>query len=252
MQCYFIDKEFGKVVVTFRRGMKNVRCRWRGNRLYMSAPYGMEKQLEGLVDADRDKIRALNHQKITFHDGQVIPCFHTTLTISTDAKLTTNCVAHGIDPADGVSLYMCVPADLDLESDAATRALSKVISLLFGRIAHRYLIPYAQSEAARLGLKPRGFEIGKGTVKLGHCTRGGLIQLSRHLMLLPEPLVQYEVCHELAHLTHMDHSPAFHACSIVTSTAAVPNSTAKSPISPGPSSDSNGTCDSLQKRIKNI
>lgn len=211
MQCYFIDKEFGKVVVTFRRGMKNVRCRWRGNRLYMSAPYGMEKQLEGLVDADRDKIRALNHQKITFHDGQVIPCFHTTLTISTDAKLTTNCVAHGIDPADGVSLYMRVPTDLDLENDAATRALSKVISLLFGRIAHRYLIPYAQSEAARLGLKPRGFEIGKGTVKLGHCTRGGVIQLSRHLMLLPEPLVQYVVCHELAHLTHMDHSPAFHA-----------------------------------------
>lgn len=211
MQCYFIDKEFGKVVVTLRRGMKNVRCRWRGNRLYMSAPYGMEKQLEGLVDADRDKIRALNHQKITFHDGLVIPCFHTTLTISTDAKLSTNCVAHGIDPADGVSLYMRVPADLDLESDAATRALSKVISLLFGRIAHRYLIPYAQSEAARLGLKPRGFEIGKGTVKLGHCTRGGVIQLSRHLMLLPEPLVQYVVCHELAHLTHMDHSPAFHA-----------------------------------------
>lgn len=211
MQCYFIDKELGKVVVTLRHGMKNVRCRWRGNRLYMSAPYGMEKQLEGLVDADRDKIRALNHQKITFHDGQVIPCFHTTLTISTDAKLTTNCVAHGIDPADGVSLYMRVPADLDLESYAATRALSKVISLLFGRIAHRYLIPYAQSEAARLGLKPRGFEIGKGTVKLGHCTRGGMIQLSRHLMLLPEPLVQYVVCHELAHLTHMDHSPAFHA-----------------------------------------
>lgn len=211
MQCYFIDKEFGKVVVMLRHGMKNVRCRWRGNRLYMSAPYGMEKQLEGMVDADRDKIRALNHQKITFHDGQVIPCFHTTLTISTDAKLTTNCVAHGIDPADGVSLYMRVPADLDLENDAATRALSKVISLLFGRIAHRYLIPYAQSEAARLGLKPRGFEIGKGTVKLGHCTRGGMIQLSRHLMLLPEPLVQYVVCHELAHLTHMDHSPAFHA-----------------------------------------
>ena len=211
MQCYFIDKEFGKVVVTLRRGMKNVRCRWRGNRLYMSAPYGMEKQLEGLVDADRDKIRALNHQKITFHDGQVIPCFHTTLTISTDTKLTTNCVAHGIDPADGVSLYMRVPSDLDLENDAATRALSKVISLLFGRIAHRYLIPYAQSEAARLGLKPRGFEIGKGTVKLGHCTRGGVIQLSRYLMLLPEPLVKYVVCHELAHLTHMDHSPAFHA-----------------------------------------
>jgi predicted metal-dependent hydrolase len=30
-------------------------------------------------------------------------------------------------------------------------------------------------------------------------------------MLLPEHLVRYIILHEYAHLTHMDHSPAFHA-----------------------------------------
>ena len=30
-------------------------------------------------------------------------------------------------------------------------------------------------------------------------------------MFLPEPLVRYIICHELAHLTHMNHSPEFHA-----------------------------------------
>ena len=29
-------------------------------------------------------------------------------------------------------------------------------------------------------------------------------------MFLPEDLVDLTVCHELAHLTHFDHSPAFH------------------------------------------
>jgi predicted metal-dependent hydrolase len=30
-------------------------------------------------------------------------------------------------------------------------------------------------------------------------------------MFLPEHLIRYIICHELAHLTHMNHSPEFHA-----------------------------------------
>ena len=49
--------------------------------------------------------------------------------------------------------------------------------------------------------------------KLGHCTarEPRTIQLSRNLMFLSERLVRYVICHELAHLTHMNHSPEFHA-----------------------------------------
>jgi len=47
--------------------------------------------------------------------------------------------------------------------------------------------------------------------KLGHCTSKKVIQLSRNLMFMPEELIRYIICHELAHLTHMNHSPQFHA-----------------------------------------
>ena len=47
--------------------------------------------------------------------------------------------------------------------------------------------------------------------KLGHCTNKGIIQLSRNVMFLTQPLVNLIICHELAHLKHMNHSAAFHA-----------------------------------------
>ena len=73
------------------------------------------------------------------------------------------------------------------------------------------LLPFAQEIANGLGVSPAGFELGRGMRKLGHCTSKRVIQLSRNLVLLPEELVRYIVCHELAHLTHMNHSPQFHA-----------------------------------------
>ena len=55
------------------------------------------------------------------------------------------------------------------------------------------------------------YNILDGRRKLGHCTRRGEIQLSFYLMYLPEELIDYVICHELAHLKYMDHSPLFHA-----------------------------------------
>ena len=46
----------------------------------------------------------------------------------------------------------------------------------------------------------------------GKCVqKTGLITLSTRLALLPEPLIEYVLVHELCHLRHPDHSPAFHA-----------------------------------------
>ena len=86
-----------------------------------------------------------------------------------------------------------------------------MISRAMEYMAYKVLPPFARQVADELGLKPAGFEIGRGMRKLGHCTTRKIIQLSRNLMFLPEPLVRYVICHELAHLTHMNHSPQFHA-----------------------------------------
>lgn len=45
----------------------------------------------------------------------------------------------------------------------------------------------------------------------GSCSVRGQVTLAAQLVELPLPLVDYVICHELCHLRHMDHSPAFHA-----------------------------------------
>lgn len=209
MQCYYDDKEFGRIIITFRRGMKRMVCRWRGTQLNLSAPFGVKSnEVLDMLERNREKIRALNRKEIAYYDGQVIPCFRTSLTIGTDARLHGQ-IAHTMHP-DG-TLSLLLPADADFSSQAVKRAIGASISHLLERAATLYLPSFAWEEAHRLGLNPLRFEIGRGKSKLGHCTPQGVIQLSRFLMLMTEPLVRCVVCHELAHLTHMDHSPAFHA-----------------------------------------
>ena len=97
-------------------------------------------------------------------------------------------------------------------TDAKTiQFVSDMISHAMEYIADKILLPYAREIAEGLELTPAGFEVGRGMRKLGHCTTKKVIQLSRNLMFYPEALVRYVICHELAHLTHMNHSPQFHA-----------------------------------------
>lgn len=45
----------------------------------------------------------------------------------------------------------------------------------------------------------------------GSCARDGTIRLNWRLVMAPEPVRRSVVAHEVAHLIHFDHSPAFHA-----------------------------------------
>jgi len=45
----------------------------------------------------------------------------------------------------------------------------------------------------------------------GSCARDGTIRINWRLVMAPEPVRRSVVAHEVAHLIHFDHSPAFHA-----------------------------------------
>jgi predicted metal-dependent hydrolase len=54
-------------------------------------------------------------------------------------------------------------------------------------------------------------QIGDPRGRWGSCSSSGAIRYSWRLILAPADVLKATVAHEVAHLTHLDHSPAFHA-----------------------------------------
>lgn len=88
--------------------------------------------------------------------------------------------------------------------------LSKILLNEAESITYFDIIPYAKQKAQELGLSPRCWKVRKARTKLGSCSSTGIIALSPQICFMPLELVDYIICHELAHLTEMNHSAAFH------------------------------------------
>ena len=210
MKGYIEDKEFGKIHVELRRGMTSVRFTFHADgNLLMRAPLGISvAEMQHMVDIHREQLRRLPHpQSVSFRFGQTIECFKCQVVIESQNRMPGYILNHW----EGDTLHLQIHQHADLEDDGIKRTISSVIGRAMDVQAHALLLPFAQQIADELGLRPAGFEVGRGMRKLGHCTAKRIIQLSRNLMFLPEALVRYIICHELAHLTHMNHSPEFHA-----------------------------------------
>lgn len=77
--------------------------------------------------------------------------------------------------------------------------------------AHDALVRETHDYAARAGLRPGLVSIGDPRSRWGSCAANGNIRYSWRLICAPVFVRQATVAHEVAHLAHMDHSPAFHA-----------------------------------------
>lgn len=60
-----------------------------------------------------------------------------------------------------------------------------------------------------VGVKPTGVSIKTFKARWGSCTAKGELEFNWRIMLAPNRMVDYIVIHELCHLIHHDHSPAF-------------------------------------------
>ncbi len=61
----------------------------------------------------------------------------------------------------------------------------------------------------RMGAVPRSISIRDPRTRWGSCSARGTVSFSWRLLMAPAPVAEYVVVHELAHLIHLDHSPAF-------------------------------------------
>ena len=72
------------------------------------------------------------------------------------------------------------------------------------------LPPRLADLAARYGFRYHRVSIKHNTSNWGSCSAKGNINLNLNLMRVPVPLQDYILLHELSHLRHPDHGPAFH------------------------------------------
>ncbi len=79
---------------------------------------------------------------------------------------------------------------------------AKAKAYLPGRVAY-----WAQ----RMGVKPTGIHITSARTRFGSCSGKNSISFSLYLMQFPAEAIDYVVVHELAHIRHKNHSPAFYA-----------------------------------------
>ena len=79
------------------------------------------------------------------------------------------------------------------------------------RLAEAFLPVRLAHWSRKMGLSPRGLTLRDARSRFGSCTADGRIMLSIRLMQYPAEAIDYVVVHELAHLVHHNHGPAFHA-----------------------------------------
>lgn len=65
--------------------------------------------------------------------------------------------------------------------------------------------------SAVMGLTPTGIKITSARTRFGSCSGKNSLCFSWRLMQYPREAIDYVIVHELAHIRHHDHSPAFYA-----------------------------------------
>lgn len=99
---------------------------------------------------------------------------------------------------------------LPLKDPAAQRARDAKKKILTKK-AKDYLPYRLEYWAKRYGYSYDHVRLSHANTRWGSCSSNRTISLNIGLMQVPEVLRDYVILHELAHLNHMDHSPAFWA-----------------------------------------
>ncbi len=132
--------------------------------------------------------------------GSELPFLGQTLTLVVNKQAQANVVQLGTQLLVGLS------SRSRLTDEEQARRL---VSLWYQRQALYFLTLKTDAAVRILGLKYTEITIKVTRSKWGHCTTRGALQYNWQIFLAPEPIVDYLVAHEVSHLRHHNHSPAF-------------------------------------------
>lgn len=127
----------------------------------------------------------------SFTEGELFPFAGKTLKLKFSARIA---MIHGDELIVPAAPPEQVRASIEKLYRAAAYGLLKEKCLFYG---------------APRGLIPQSIGITGAETRWGSCSSKKHISFCWKLLLIPEELIDYVVCHELAHLKELNHSPAF-------------------------------------------
>ena len=111
---------------------------------------------------------------------------------------------------DGQSLAIAIPDHGDQAAQAI--AVRHQLEWWYRGEAERIFQDRATYFAQALGLQLKSVAIKTYKARWGSCGPDGDILFDWRLVMAPMPVIDYVTAHEVAHMRHPDHSPAFWAC----------------------------------------
>jgi len=189
-----------------RRGRRGVGFKVDANGLTVNAPATMPlARIEALVrESERWVLRKIAEWRtrrvapVEWRDGTALPYLGGDLVLR---------VAEGpraaIELGEGV-----LRATL---RSAAPEAVHRAVVAWYKRAALAHLAGRTFTLSRIAGLTPPRVMISPALSRWGSCNARREIRLAWRLIKARSALIDYVICHELAHLRHMNHSPAFWA-----------------------------------------
>ena len=95
--------------------------------------------------------------------------------------------------------------------DGREESIQRVVVAWYKRAAREMLVPRVHELSARAGIAAPEVMISSAMARWGSCNSRREMRLAWRLVKAPRELIDYVICHELAHLRHMNHSAAFWA-----------------------------------------
>lgn len=87
--------------------------------------------------------------------------------------------------------------------------IRSALELLYRELAQSYFTKRMKVLSERTGVAPEALRISSTSGRWGSRSSSGTIALSWKLLQCPAEVVDYVICHELAHILEMNHSPKF-------------------------------------------
>ena len=211
----------GDIHVKAHAQSRSIKARWNGQEVLITVPVCCPfSEFRNFIDnAEIQKKLLALRPAPAFFVGMIIdtPLVDFSIVYSDDVpkghdgafEINTNAPLRG----KRANYTLKVSRRLETEDHGSTpiqRFFNDNIFLLATHATQKFLIPEGKKLAADINALVMGWNVRRIKRALGKCSSKGIISLSPLLIFLPPDLVDFVIYHELAHLSEMNHSQAFH------------------------------------------